>query len=234
MSEAFGKTFIDTTLAPATTGTTTNNLRFPGQYEDQETGTYYNYMRTYLPYGGRYLQRDPIGIVGGINEYSYVNGLVTIMKDVYGLTPSPYCVDGTEIVMYRFTLRGRLELDKFTSEDIGDPQLNVKFGINIAVQLMGALRGMPRDVGAYAQCTVMQKVEKTWKYKRTDTLVTGGFCVKTDCAFTISRFHVEQQLPAPPLYYKETENVVKQAFSRDIPAAVDAVARAACVKGLAP
>jgi RHS repeat-associated protein len=74
VSEAFGKTFVDTTLAPTTTGTTTNNLRFPGQYEDVETGTYYNYMRTYLPMVGRYGESDPIGLGGGLNTYSYVGG----------------------------------------------------------------------------------------------------------------------------------------------------------------
>jgi RHS repeat-associated protein len=73
VSEAFGKTFVDTTLAPTTTGTTTNNLRFPGQYEDQETGTYYNYMRTYLPMVGRYGESDPIGLGGGVNTYVYGN-----------------------------------------------------------------------------------------------------------------------------------------------------------------
>jgi RHS repeat-associated protein len=72
VSEAFGKTFVDTALAPATTGSTTNNLRFPGQYEDQETATHYNYMRTYLPMVGRYGETDPIGLAAGVNTFVYV------------------------------------------------------------------------------------------------------------------------------------------------------------------
>ncbi|MCF6189490.1 MAG: hypothetical protein L3J51_03340 [Cocleimonas sp.] len=49
----------------------TLNLRLPGQYADQETGTHYNYLRDYDPQSGRYITSDPIGLAGGINTYSY-------------------------------------------------------------------------------------------------------------------------------------------------------------------
>ena len=49
----------------------TNNLRFPGQYYDAETGKHYNYYRNCNPETGRYLQSDPSGYLGDDNSYAY-------------------------------------------------------------------------------------------------------------------------------------------------------------------
>jgi RHS repeat-associated protein len=45
--------------------------RFPGQYEDEETGLYYNRFRYYDPSIGRYISQDPLGLLGGFWLYGY-------------------------------------------------------------------------------------------------------------------------------------------------------------------
>ena len=61
------------------------NLRFPGQYYDQETGLHYNYFRDYDPVASRYIQSYPIGLEGGLNPYLYANGNPLAHIDPYGL-----------------------------------------------------------------------------------------------------------------------------------------------------
>lgn len=46
-------------------------FRWPGQYEDAETGLYYNRFRYYDPRSGRYISPDPIGVLGGAAPYAY-------------------------------------------------------------------------------------------------------------------------------------------------------------------
>jgi RHS repeat-associated protein len=66
----------------------TNNdlpFRYQGQYEDVETGLYYNRFRYYNPDEGMYISQDPIGLHSGQpNLYAYVNDPNTWV-DVLGL-----------------------------------------------------------------------------------------------------------------------------------------------------
>jgi RHS repeat-associated protein len=52
-------------------GTKANNLRFPGQYFQIETGFAYNWNRHYDPTTGRYTQPDPLRFVDGPSVYAY-------------------------------------------------------------------------------------------------------------------------------------------------------------------
>ncbi len=59
-------------------------IRFQGQWEDAETGLYYNRFRYYDPGSGGYLSPDPIGILGGLQSYGYVRSPVQF-SDPFGL-----------------------------------------------------------------------------------------------------------------------------------------------------
>jgi RHS repeat-associated protein len=69
-------------------------FRWPGQYEDAETGLYYNRFRYYDPEAGHYLSPDPTGLAGGNALYAYVVDPLTWIdpqglagEKVYRITP---------------------------------------------------------------------------------------------------------------------------------------------------
>lgn len=50
------------------------SVRLQGQQTDEESGLFYNRNRYYEPDSGRFITKDPIGLSGGLNHFSYVNG----------------------------------------------------------------------------------------------------------------------------------------------------------------
>jgi RHS repeat-associated protein len=91
-------------------------FRFPGQYEDEETGLYYNRFRYYDPDSGQYVSQDPIHLRGGLALYAYVTDPLTF-SDPLGLAAT-YCGK---------TKRWRDENGKFTKRP-DDPADLVKNG----------------------------------------------------------------------------------------------------------
>jgi len=90
---AFGEANVDPS------STVTNNLRFPGQYFDAETGLNYNWNRYYDPETGRYTQVDPIGFASGdANLYRYVGNSPLTFIDQVGLDWIKF--NGTQVIWY--------------------------------------------------------------------------------------------------------------------------------------
>ena len=77
--ESFGKADVDPD------STAINNLRFPGQYFDAETGLHYNWHRYYDSNTGRYLRIDPIGSMRSDQKYTYCNNNTNKYTDSRGL-----------------------------------------------------------------------------------------------------------------------------------------------------
>ncbi|RNF85009.1 RHS repeat-associated core domain-containing protein [Montanilutibacter psychrotolerans] len=79
ITDAEGRVVWSTGLSAwgAVAGTTVteiaNPLRFQGQYFDSESGLHYNRYRYYDPTIGQYVSQDPIGLMGGLNVYAYVD-----------------------------------------------------------------------------------------------------------------------------------------------------------------
>ncbi|QNK66859.1 RHS repeat-associated core domain-containing protein [Variovorax sp. PAMC26660] len=98
---------------PGTTGISEVkfNLRYPGQYADEESGLFYNGYRTYSPPTGRYTQGDPIGLDGGWNRFGYVDGNPLKFTDPAGLqggaTTLPFPEGGISIPPWAVSLGGR-------------------------------------------------------------------------------------------------------------------------------
>ena len=74
---------------PSGAGAFSFNLRFPGQVFDGQAGLHNNYFRDFDPAIGRYVQSDPIGLLGGsYSLYVYVGSRALAAIDPSGLSPA--------------------------------------------------------------------------------------------------------------------------------------------------
>ena len=87
------------------------NLRFQGQYFDQETGLHYNRFRYYDPDVGRFVSQDPIGLAGGANNYQYAPNPAG-WTDEFGLICKPSLI--------RYKPRDELKADAGSRQDAID------------------------------------------------------------------------------------------------------------------
>jgi RHS repeat-associated protein len=63
--------------------------RYTGMERDEETGLNYHNARYYIPWLGRWLNPDPIGIGDGMNVYAYCRNNPTVHSDIMGTQTKP-------------------------------------------------------------------------------------------------------------------------------------------------
>jgi RHS repeat-associated protein len=84
-------------------------FRYQGQYEDRETGLYYNRFRYYDPEAGQYISQDPIGLLG-----DSAGRLLAVQCDAQGRVLTISTAHPTELrqrvrlVAYAYNRRGEL------------------------------------------------------------------------------------------------------------------------------
>ena len=72
-------------------------FRLPNQYADRETGLRYNFFRYYEPDEGRFVNQNPIGLVGGDNLYAFVSN-EQVWVDFLGLVKNILQQEDLEVI----------------------------------------------------------------------------------------------------------------------------------------
>ncbi len=76
-----------------------NPYQYTGRERDR-SGLYYYRARFYDPQTGRFISEDPIGLAGGVNAYTYVNGNPVSFVDPHGLASCIYAIADKRLVCY--------------------------------------------------------------------------------------------------------------------------------------
>ena len=117
-------------------------FRYQGQYEDVETGLYYNRFRYYVPKEGVYISQDTIRLMSGeANFYSYVNNS-NAWVDAFGLAGTPwlphgasqndviskgphfYAGDGKTELKLKLDADGKVDFEEVFTKDSGTSKLS--------------------------------------------------------------------------------------------------------------
>lgn len=117
--EPFGKVHI-------TVEQVVNNFRFPGQYEDRESGLNYNWHRFYHPTSGRYAQPDPLLVYrrdpgySNSHTFSYAGNSPANRTDRFGLADIPWFIPNIVVVDY---VRARAKDYGYDTKDYTDEEI---------------------------------------------------------------------------------------------------------------
>ena len=134
------------------------NLRFPGQYFDEESNLNYNYFRSYQPTQGRYTQADRVGLAGGLSRFNYAENNALIFTDPTGevaaVIPGILGIGGALILMSpvgQQTLRDFVKkvADVCQPEELCEQLALAEAQGGAGRQIMGELGDAPRLIALY-------------------------------------------------------------------------------------
>jgi RHS repeat-associated protein len=153
-----------------------NPLRFPGQYRDHRSTYHENFMRSYSPSLGRYLELDPIGLRGGINAYAYALQNSVTRLDNLGLSSDSCCdrkkggdalwingeVGGGVGILFGGTAQAGVMVNSFTGETCFYtktcavyPTLGASAGASVGVDLVGPWCGKSMEGKEIKSCALV-------------------------------------------------------------------------------
>jgi RHS repeat-associated protein len=128
-------------------GSVEMNLRFPGQYYDEQSKLYYNHNRYYNPELGRYMEPDPLALEAGLNMFAYADNNPVMNTDPSGLI-IPALVVAAEFAVETSPIWGR-----YVARSV---YLNAPYIAGFIEGLSPAAAG---SIGASAAAGVTTKVE---------------------------------------------------------------------------
>ena len=144
---------------PSGTSFVGNRNMFIGREYDKETELYYYKARYYDPKTGRFLQSDPIGYLGGMNLYTYVDNNPPNWTDPWGLCKGQNNKPRTEeevieatIKTYREVILVKLRVQATTGQSW--EELGLETGGH-------ALYGVTKDRAQLPEASLINKWEKS-------------------------------------------------------------------------
>ncbi len=163
-------TFMDAdgkVLAASAVG---NNILFTGREYDAETGTYYFRARTMHPMMGRFMQKDPLMYVDGMNDYTYVCNGVIINIDDTGFGAIPIVIKSFN---YLFKLASKIAKNEAVKAAAATyhkgSKVNNKMNSIFTAKSMGVFGGTVAAVGfgtpsfGETKDTPNQRIKNPWK-----------------------------------------------------------------------
>jgi RHS repeat-associated protein len=132
--------------------------RWPGQYEDVETGDYYNRWRYYLSSTGAFNARDPVGLVAGLSQYAYVSD-PTLWVDLLGLTGTYIFQFGSgEMYVGKGPIDRARTSQRGRAGSIGTTTASITQGAHADFSTSAATHGLtPNNMGLMVEAELMSR-----------------------------------------------------------------------------